>query len=47
MIIEGRPRGAWRAIESGLVEVVLLALVGLIFMTVAFVTRLVLGVDIA
>ena len=46
MTAEGRAHRIRRAIESGLVEVALLALVGCIFMAVAFVTRLVMGVDV-
>jgi hypothetical protein len=43
---EDRAHRIRRAIESGLVEVALLALVGCVFMAVAFLTRLVMGVDV-
>jgi hypothetical protein len=47
VIAKGRTRRVWRAIESGLVEVTLLALVGCVCTAVALVTRLLLGVDVA
>jgi hypothetical protein len=43
---EGRTHRIRRAIELGLVEVTLLALVGCIFTAVALVTRFVVGVDV-
>jgi hypothetical protein len=43
---EDRPHRIRRAIESGLVELSLLALVGCVLMAVAFVTRLLVGVDV-
>jgi hypothetical protein len=43
---EHRARRVWRAVELGLIEMMLLACVGVVFTLVAFVTRYVLGVDV-
>ena len=46
MTIEGWRRRTWCAVGSGLAGTAVLALVGLVLLAVAFVTRLALGVDV-
>jgi hypothetical protein len=46
VILESWPRRAWCSVGSGLAGATVLALVGLVLVTVAFVTRFVLGVDV-